>query len=79
MKPENPPFKKGDKVTTKFDARHEHVVREITSCVEDKSCGSGWRASCTAGDPCPHCDRPYGQGVGGIDANWFVKVKEVAE
>lgn len=61
----------GMRVVSTFIRREEFVVRTLTAIAPDETCGSGFRASADGGDPCPHCHRPSGTPINGVDAAWF--------
>ena len=69
-------LKVGDEVTTDYSWAYADVVRTITNIFEHEECKSGLRASASAGTPCPHCGMAKAQPIYGVDASWFIPVKE---
>jgi hypothetical protein len=72
------PFIVGDLVTSEYGefGRDRKIVRRITSITRDDNCGSGWRASASAGDPCPTCKFSPGEPIHGVDCAWFKPIIE---
>ena len=65
------PFKVGEKVTSKFNSGEEDIVRTITKCERDDSCGSKFRASANGGEPCKCCGKIIGNSIIDVDSLWF--------
>jgi hypothetical protein len=66
-----PPFQKGDRVTTMYHRYQGDIVREVLECGADRNYGSGWYVAANGGDMCPCCRRIPGEPIHKADSAWF--------
>lgn len=70
------PFKRGDRVTTKYIKNEDGILRYVKYIFESVNFGSGWAVYSGLVERCPHCKREYGTEIQhALDSSWFKKVK----
>jgi hypothetical protein len=70
-----PPFRVGDKVTSRYDQDYADEVRTVTDIIRYPGCQSGWLVSASGSDECPTCGHQSAPAINSVDSGWFVHHK----